>query len=107
MDSSEKLSAELGKLFEEDQLYRIDHYLGKELVQNLVKYMRLIVDFLFFLYVTVSHITVFFQLVLRFANRLFLPLWNRDNIANVQVMIFSWWLEPFFLFLNDKLNFLS
>jgi len=72
LDSSEKLSAELGKLFEEDQLYRIDHYLGKELVQNL--------------------------LVLRFANRLFLPLWNRDNIANVQVMIFSWWLEPFFLF---------
>ena len=28
-----------------------------------------------------------FQLVLRFANRFFLPLWNRDNIANVQVRI--------------------
>ena len=106
MDSSEKLSAELGKLFEEDQLYRIDHYLGKELVQNLVKYATYC-ELSIFLYATVSHITLFFQLVLRFANRLFLPLWNRDNIANVQVMIFSWWLEPFFLFLNDKLNFLS
>nr|CAB3450273.1 unnamed protein product [Digitaria exilis] len=63
LDSAEELSAELGKLFDEEQLYRIDHYLGKELVQNL--------------------------LVLRFANRLFLPLWNRDNIANVQVRLFS------------------
>jgi len=34
--SSEDLSSELGKLFTEDQLYRIDHYLGKEIVQNLV-----------------------------------------------------------------------
>jgi glucose-6-phosphate 1-dehydrogenase len=59
LDSAEELSAQLGELFEEHQLYRIDHYLGKELVQNL--------------------------LVLRFANRLFLPLWNRDNIDNIQV----------------------
>jgi glucose-6-phosphate 1-dehydrogenase len=36
LDSAEELSAELGQLFEEEQLYRIDHYLGKELVQNLV-----------------------------------------------------------------------
>lgn len=36
LDSSEVLSSELGALFSEDQLYRIDHYLGKELVQNLV-----------------------------------------------------------------------
>ena len=41
------------------QIYRIDHYLGKEMVQNLM--------------------------VLRFANAVFEPLWNRDNIVNVQV----------------------
>ncbi|KAL6899355.1 hypothetical protein ACP4OV_006013 [Aristida adscensionis] len=60
LDSAEELSTQLGELFEEEQLYRIDHYLGKELVQNL--------------------------LVLRFANRLFLPIWNRDNIANIQIV---------------------
>ncbi|CAI0457274.1 unnamed protein product [Linum tenue] len=60
LDSAEKLSNQIGELFEEPQLYRIDHYLGKELVQNL--------------------------LVLRFANRFFLPLWNRDNIDNVQIV---------------------
>lgn len=36
LDSAEELSAQLGELFDENQLYRIDHYLGKELVQNLV-----------------------------------------------------------------------
>jgi glucose-6-phosphate 1-dehydrogenase len=36
LESSDELSNELGALFTEDQLYRIDHYLGKELVQNLV-----------------------------------------------------------------------
>jgi glucose-6-phosphate 1-dehydrogenase len=60
LESSEVLSSELGSLFTEDQLYRIDHYLGKELVQNL--------------------------LVMRFANRFFVPIWNRDNIANVQIV---------------------
>ncbi|KAG0456596.1 hypothetical protein HPP92_024384 [Vanilla planifolia] len=60
LSSAEELSAQLGELFSEKQLYRIDHYLGKELVQNL--------------------------LVLRFANRFFLPLWNRDNIDNVQIV---------------------
>ncbi|XP_043704493.1 glucose-6-phosphate 1-dehydrogenase, cytoplasmic isoform-like [Telopea speciosissima] len=60
LDSAEDLSGQLGGLFDEQQLYRIDHYLGKELVQNL--------------------------LVLRFANRFFLPLWNRDNIDNIQIV---------------------
>lgn len=36
LESSEALSSELGALFTEEQLYRIDHYLGKEMVQNLV-----------------------------------------------------------------------
>jgi glucose-6-phosphate 1-dehydrogenase len=36
LDSAEELSTQLGELFSEEQLYRIDHYLGKELVQNLV-----------------------------------------------------------------------
>ncbi|KAK4757099.1 hypothetical protein SAY87_007226 [Trapa incisa] len=60
LESAENLSAQIGELFDEPQIYRIDHYLGKELVQNL--------------------------LVLRFANRFFLPLWNRDNIDNVQIV---------------------
>ncbi|CAI9777289.1 unnamed protein product [Fraxinus pennsylvanica] len=58
--SAEELSSQIGELFDEPQIYRIDHYLGKELVQNL--------------------------LVIRFANRFFLPLWNRDNIDNVQIV---------------------
>lgn len=64
-DSSSLLSNHLSKLFKEDQLYRIDHYLGKEMVQNL--------------------------LVLRFANRVFGPIWNRDNIASVLITF----KEPF------------
>ncbi|KAL5991171.1 Glucose-6-phosphate 1-dehydrogenase, cytoplasmic isoform [Asimina triloba] len=64
LSSAEELSSQLGELFEEQQIYRIDHYLGKELVQNLVMV----------------------TLVLRFANRFFLPLWNRDNIDNIQIV---------------------
>eukprot|EP00250_Pteridium_aquilinum_P004455 c14662_g1_i3 orf=1-963(-) len=60
LSSSNELSAQLGQLFTEEQIYRIDHYLGKEIVQNL--------------------------LVMRFANRFFLPLWNRDNIDNIQIV---------------------
>ncbi|GAB4848022.1 hypothetical protein Ancab_002682 [Ancistrocladus abbreviatus] len=57
-ESAEQLSAQIGALFDESQIYCIDHCTGKELVQNM--------------------------LVLRFANRLFVPLWNLDNIDNVQ-----------------------
>ncbi|PAV59907.1 hypothetical protein WR25_12507 [Diploscapter pachys] len=59
LDSSTKLSKHLSSLFKEDQIYRIDHYLGKEMVQNLM--------------------------VLRFGNRILGPSWNRDNIASVMI----------------------
>ncbi|XP_035244191.1 glucose-6-phosphate 1-dehydrogenase-like isoform X1 [Anguilla anguilla] len=65
LQSSEELSAHLSSLFSEDQIYRIDHYLGKEMVQNLM--------------------------VLRFGNRIFGPIWNRDSVACV-VLSFK---EPF------------
>uniref|UniRef100_A0A4W4HLB3 Glucose-6-phosphate 1-dehydrogenase n=1 Tax=Electrophorus electricus TaxID=8005 RepID=A0A4W4HLB3_ELEEL len=57
LQSSEELSNHLSSLFTEDQIYRIDHYLGKEMVQNLM--------------------------VLRFGNRIFGPIWNRDSVACV------------------------
>jgi glucose-6-phosphate 1-dehydrogenase len=63
--SSEELAAKLGALFSEREVYRIDHYLGKELVQNLM--------------------------TLRFANKLFSATWNSDHIGSV-VIAFK---EPF------------
>ncbi|XP_015112695.1 glucose-6-phosphate 1-dehydrogenase isoform X1 [Diachasma alloeum] len=63
--TSERLSNHLASLFHEEQLYRIDHYLGKEMVQNLM--------------------------TLRFGNRIFNPTWNRDNIASVHITF----KEPF------------
>ncbi len=51
----------LAKVFHEDQVYRIDHYLGKETVQNI--------------------------LVLRFGNSIFEPLWNRNFIDHVQITV--------------------
>ena len=65
LQSCEALLATLSKHFHEDQLFRIDHYLGKEMVQNL--------------------------LVLRFGNLMFERLWNRDNIQCV-LLTFK---EPF------------
>eukprot|EP00105_Crassostrea_gigas_P011810 XP_011427632.1 PREDICTED: glucose-6-phosphate 1-dehydrogenase [Crassostrea gigas] len=65
LESSNQLSNHLGALFKEEEIYRIDHYLGKEMVQNLM--------------------------VLRFANKIFSPVWNRDGIASV-VISFK---EPF------------
>ncbi|XP_072847590.2 glucose-6-phosphate 1-dehydrogenase isoform X1 [Pogona vitticeps] len=65
LESSNKLSNHISSLFREDQIYRIDHYLGKEMVQNLM--------------------------ILRFGNRIFSPIWNRDNVACV-ILTFK---EPF------------
>jgi glucose-6-phosphate 1-dehydrogenase len=61
-ESSAALGRELGRHLSEEQIYRIDHYLGKELIENLT--------------------------VLRFSNLVFEPLWTRQYIRNVQV-IFS------------------
>jgi glucose-6-phosphate 1-dehydrogenase len=57
--SAQALNAQLHRHFTEDQIFRIDHYLGKETVQNL--------------------------LVLRFANGMFEPIWNRRYIDHVQI----------------------
>ncbi|MEO0359699.1 MAG: glucose-6-phosphate dehydrogenase, partial [Pseudomonadota bacterium] len=59
LTSARALNAQLGATFDEGQLYRIDHYLGKETVQNLM--------------------------ALRFANALFEPLWNSRHIDHVQI----------------------
>ncbi|PUA20041.1 glucose-6-phosphate dehydrogenase [Glaciimonas sp. PCH181] len=59
--SSHAINDAVARVFSEDQIYRIDHYLGKESVQNLM--------------------------ALRFANSLFEPLWRRESIAHVQLTI--------------------
>src|SRR5437870_11067292 len=61
LDQARKLNHDLLAVVDEDQLYRIDHYLGKETVQNI--------------------------LVLRFANGLFEPIWNRDHVDHVQITV--------------------
>ena len=57
--SAKELNAEAAKVFDEEQVYRIDHYLGKETVQNLM--------------------------VFRFANGIFEPIWNRRYVDHVQI----------------------
>jgi glucose-6-phosphate 1-dehydrogenase len=59
--SAKKLNGELLNIVDEHQIYRIDHYLGKETVQNI--------------------------LVLRFANGMFEPIWNRNHIDHVQITV--------------------
>lgn len=59
LESSKKLNSELQDLLDESQIYRIDHYLGKESVQNLLVY--------------------------RFANSILEPLWNRNYIEHIQI----------------------
>jgi glucose-6-phosphate 1-dehydrogenase len=61
LESAKYLNAELLKLVDEHQIYRIDHYLGKETVQNI--------------------------LVLRFANGMFEPIWNRNHIDHIQISV--------------------
>ncbi|WP_431854241.1 glucose-6-phosphate dehydrogenase [Azospirillum sp.] len=59
--SARSLNAELQTVLDEHQIYRIDHYLGKETVQNIM--------------------------VARFANGLFEPLWNRNHVDHVQITV--------------------
>jgi glucose-6-phosphate 1-dehydrogenase len=59
--SARALNGELLRIVDEHQIYRIDHYLGKETVQNI--------------------------LVLRFANGMFEPIWNRNHIDHVQITV--------------------
>jgi glucose-6-phosphate 1-dehydrogenase len=61
LESATKLNAGLREWLREEQIYRIDHFLGKETVQNIM--------------------------ALRFANGLFEPIWNRDRIDHVQVTV--------------------
>ncbi|ABN68020.2 Glucose-6-phosphate 1-dehydrogenase [Scheffersomyces stipitis CBS 6054] len=59
LESSRQLQKDLSPLFTEEELYRIDHYLGKEMVKNL--------------------------LVLRFGNELFNGVWNKNHIKSIQI----------------------
>ncbi len=62
-ESSDELTLGLQKVFREDQIFRIDHYLAKEVIQNLM--------------------------VLRFANLILEPIWNRQYVDNVRIS----WME--------------
>jgi len=61
LESSRQINDQIGRYFHESQIYRIDHYLGKEPVQNL--------------------------LALRFGNMLFEPLWRRECVRDVQITV--------------------
>ena len=61
LESACALNEQVHAVFEEDQVYRIDHYLGKETVQNI--------------------------LTLRFGNAIFEPIWNRNYVDHVQVTV--------------------
>lgn len=61
LDSSRVINDELGEVYREDQLFRIDHYLGKETVQNLI--------------------------ALRFANNLFASQWDQNHISHVEITV--------------------
>lgn len=61
LESSRAINSEVLKYFEEKQIFRIDHYLGKDTVQNIM--------------------------ALRFSNRIFMPLWDANNIDHVQITV--------------------
>jgi glucose-6-phosphate 1-dehydrogenase len=61
LESAKQLNADLLKMLKERQIYRIDHYLGKETVQNL--------------------------LVFRFGNSIFEPIWNRNYVDHIQITV--------------------
>jgi glucose-6-phosphate 1-dehydrogenase len=59
LDSAKKLNSELHEVFDEEQIFRIDHFLGKEAAQNILAF--------------------------RFANGLFEPIWHRNHIDHIQI----------------------
>jgi len=61
LESAKELNKQLGNIFSERQIYRIDHYLGKETVQNILAF--------------------------RFANSILEPIWNRNYIDHVQISV--------------------
>lgn len=61
LKTARKLNEELSLTFKEENTYRIDHYLGKEMIQNIM--------------------------VIRFANAIFEPLWNSEHIDNIQIIV--------------------
>jgi len=60
-EHAKKLDKTLGKLFKEEQIFRIDHYLAKETIQNILTF--------------------------RFANAIFEPLWNRNHIEKIEIFL--------------------